>query len=296
MLARRPDLRAAERQLAAANAQIGVAEAGRFPRVSLLGLIGIGGTSAGDLFDSSQLIGAAVPRLSWNLFDFGRNRASVQGAEAGRDAARADYDVSVLAALQDAETSLARFGAARTAFGQAADTARHAATIARLQDQRAEAGTIARGEALEAQRQAIDAQLGEVDKRAGATLAFRRAGQVARAWLGSAQTEMTSPFIRSGKAPRLLAYPLTSLGYHGHRRYFSRLQGRHDGFQKRIRRGLSGDHPGQAFRRGSGILPDGRRAVLEVCASEQAAGVQGDFTVVEKLAKPLGVTSGRLIE
>lgn len=172
MLARRPDVRAAERQLAAASAQIGVAEAARFPQISLLGLVGIGGTGLGELFDTSQVISAAVPRLSWNFFDAGRARASVQSAEAGRDAARADYDASVLAALQDAEASLTRFGAARSAFGQSAEVVRHAAAIARLQDQRAMAGTIARGDALEAEQQVIDAQMGEVEKRAGVTLAF----------------------------------------------------------------------------------------------------------------------------
>ena len=172
MLARRPDVRAAERQLAAAHAQIGVEESRRFPQVSLLGLIGIGGTSAGDLFDSSQVLSAVLPRLSWNAFDFGRTRAAVRGAQAGREVALAEYDGAVLAALQDAEASLARFGAARTAFGQSADAAKHAARIAGLQDQRADAGTIARGEALEARRQAIGAQLAEADRRAGVTLAY----------------------------------------------------------------------------------------------------------------------------
>ena len=172
MLARRPDIRAAERQLAASSAQIGIEEARRFPQVSLFGLIGIGGNNAGDLFDGSQVLTGALPRLTWNVFDFGRTRAAVQGAEAGRDLARAEYDTAVLAALQDTEASLARFGAARTAFGHSADTVKNAATIAGLQDRRAEAGTIAQGEALEARRQQIDAQLAEADKRAGVTLAY----------------------------------------------------------------------------------------------------------------------------
>jgi outer membrane protein, multidrug efflux system len=172
MLARRPDIRAAERQLAAASAQIGIEEARRFPQVSLFGLIGIGGTSAGDVFDSSQVLTGVLPRLTWNLLDFGRTRAAVSGAKAGRDAARADHDSAVLAALQYAEASLARFGAARTVFAQTTDAARHAASIAAMQDQRADAGTIARGDALEAHRQAIDARLAEADRRASVTLAF----------------------------------------------------------------------------------------------------------------------------
>jgi NodT family efflux transporter outer membrane factor (OMF) lipoprotein len=172
MLARRPDIRAAERELAAANAGIGVQEAKRFPQVSLFGLIGIGGTGADDVFDSSQVLTGVLPRLSWSFLDFGRNRAAVQMARAGRDLALAEYDAAVVAALQDAEASLTRFGAAKTEFGQAADVARHAASIARFQDQRADAGTIGRGEALEARRQMIDADLAEVDKKGGVTLAF----------------------------------------------------------------------------------------------------------------------------
>jgi NodT family efflux transporter outer membrane factor (OMF) lipoprotein len=172
MLARRPDIRTAERELAAANAQIGVEEARRFPQISLLGLIGIGGTGMDDLFDSSQVLAGALPRLSWTFLDFGRTRAAVQGARAGRDAALAEYQAAVLSALQDAEASLARFGAARTGFSRALDAKGHAERIAAFQDQRATAGTIARGEALEARRAVIDAQLAETDKRAGVTIAY----------------------------------------------------------------------------------------------------------------------------
>lgn len=172
MLARRPDIRAAERELAAANAQIGVEAARRFPQISLFGLIGIGGTTMDDLFDSSQVLAGALPRLNWTFLDFGRTRAAVQGAEAGRDAALAEYRAAVLSALQDAEASLVRFGAARTGFGHALEAKGHAERIAAAQDQRAKAGTIARGEALEAQRAVIDAQLAEVDQRAGVMLAY----------------------------------------------------------------------------------------------------------------------------
>lgn len=159
MLARRPDIRVAERQLAAASARIGIEKANRMPSVSLLGLVGIGGTKAGDIFDPSNISAIALPRLSWNFLDFGRGAAAVRGAEAGRDAALADYQGRVLAAMQDAEGALVRFGAARVALSQAASGTAHAGEIARLQDLRAKAGTAARSEALEAQRSAIDSKL-----------------------------------------------------------------------------------------------------------------------------------------
>ncbi len=172
MLKRRPDIMAAERRLAAATARIGVEEARRFPAISLFGLIGIGGGSADDMFESSRLASIAFPRISWNFLDFGRTAAAVRGAEAGRDAANAEYREAVLAALQDAEASLARYGAARIRFGRAAQIAGHAQESAGLQEVRAKGGSGSDGEALEAERQAIEAEIAEVNARAGLTLAY----------------------------------------------------------------------------------------------------------------------------
>ncbi len=172
MLARRPDIRAAERQLAAANARIGVEAARRFPELSLTGLIGIGGNNPGDMFDTSQLTTLALPRLTWSFLDFGRTKAAVEGAEAARDAALADYRGAVLSGLLDAESALARFGAARIVLARSGQAAGHAAEVARLQQLRAQAGTTAPSEALAAQRSAIDAQLAAANNRAALTLSY----------------------------------------------------------------------------------------------------------------------------
>lgn len=172
MLARRPDVRAAERRLAAATAAIGVQQARRFPAISLLGMIGIGGTSAGDLFEPSRLASIAAPRLSWNFLDFGRTAASVRGAEAARDAALAEYRGNILAALQDAEATLVRFGAMRTGFAQASAATAHARAIARLQGQRVQAGTLSAGDALEADIAGINAQIAEAESRAAVTSSY----------------------------------------------------------------------------------------------------------------------------
>ncbi len=172
MLARRPDVIAADREYAAATASVGAARAARFPGVSLMGLVGLGGESIGDVFDSSQLSALAIPRLTWNFLDFGRAGAAVRGAEAGRDAALAQYRQSVLAALQDAEGSLARFGAARIAFRQGEEASGHAAEIARLQQLRADAGAISELDALAARRDAIDARLAETNSKASLTLSY----------------------------------------------------------------------------------------------------------------------------
>src|SRR3546814_5866762 len=103
MLARRPDIRAAAQRLHAANAGIGVAEAARMPRVSLAGVVGLGGALKGDITSADNLWSVAGPTIQWNLADFGRGRAGVDQAVAGRDEAAAGYRATVLAALQHAE-------------------------------------------------------------------------------------------------------------------------------------------------------------------------------------------------
>lgn len=172
MLARRPDVMAAERKLASATAAIGVAEARRFPQVSLLGLIGLGGTTIDGMSNGLELSTAALPRLTWNFLDFGRTGAAIDGANAARDAAQAEYDAAVLSALGDAEASLARFGAARTRFREAGAVAREGEVAARLEATRADAGTIARAAAIEAEISMIDASLAEANERAALAIAY----------------------------------------------------------------------------------------------------------------------------
>ena len=174
MLARRPDIRSAERKLAAASAQIGVEKARYFPSISLIGLIGIGGTSASDMFDTSQVSSIAVPQLRWNFLDFGRTAGAVRGAKAGRDAALAEYHASVLAALQDAEASLAHFGAARSSYRHSQSAAGHASETARLEDLRSKAGAIASGEAMEAEIGSLDARISMAGRKAGLALSYIR--------------------------------------------------------------------------------------------------------------------------
>lgn len=110
LLRRRPDIRKAERNLAASNAQIGQQVANYFPKINLLGDVGWGSTDPGRLFDGSNFVPVAAPILQWNILDFGRTEAKVDQARAGRDEAIANYRGAVLGALQDAETALSRYG------------------------------------------------------------------------------------------------------------------------------------------------------------------------------------------
>ncbi|QKR98946.1 efflux transporter outer membrane subunit [Sphingomonas sp. CL5.1] len=158
LLQRRPDVRAAERQLAAATAKIGVAEAAKFPRLSFMGLIGIGGSKPGDLLDLGNLSAIAAPQLSWNFLDFGRNAARVGQAEGARDEAAAQYRGAVLGALRDAEDSLSRYAARRLTVASAARGLATADRSARLMRQRFDAGTATLIDVLDAERQRVSAE------------------------------------------------------------------------------------------------------------------------------------------
>ncbi len=158
MLKRRPDIRAAERNLAASTAQIGVAEASRFPRISLMGMIGLGGTSPSDLVDLDNLTALAMPRLQWQFLDFGRGKARVGQAEGRRDEAEAQYRQAVLGALRDAEDALARFGSRRRAIASLEQVRASAQRASELMQQRQRAGTATLIDALDAERQRVVAE------------------------------------------------------------------------------------------------------------------------------------------
>ena len=155
LLRRRPDIRAAERNLAATTARIGVAEAARFPKISFMGILGIGGTSVGDLVDLGNISNIAVPQLQWGLLDFGRTSAQITQARAGRDEAEAQYRQVVLGAFQDAENSLARFAQQRRNVAALAEIKRSADESDILTQQRFQRQVISRSDALESGRQKV---------------------------------------------------------------------------------------------------------------------------------------------
>lgn len=172
MLRSRPDIRMAERQLAAANADVGVKIADKFPKISFLGLLGLGGQNIGDIFDPANIVGIALPQIKWNLFDGGRANRQVDAAKGAYAEAEANYRRTVLAALQDAEASLSRFGAQRVAFGKALDAEARARSNVTLQQQRLAAGTIGKPDRLDAERQALQLAMASASARAELTSGF----------------------------------------------------------------------------------------------------------------------------
>ncbi|QUT06424.1 efflux transporter outer membrane subunit [Sphingobium phenoxybenzoativorans] len=108
MLARRPDVREAERTLAADTARVGVATAALYPSITLLGSISVGGTQVSDLTKSDSISYSVGPLLSWNFPFSGAARARVRQNKAIAEGSLASFDKAVLTALQETEQALAR--------------------------------------------------------------------------------------------------------------------------------------------------------------------------------------------
>lgn len=109
LLRRRPDVRRAERLAAAQSAQIGVAMADFYPRISVNGFIGYAADDFQGLFDAGSLTGAIFPTLQWNVLNYGRIRNNVRAQEALYEALIRDYQQSVLRAGREVEDALIQF-------------------------------------------------------------------------------------------------------------------------------------------------------------------------------------------
>lgn len=112
LIARRPDVRAAERTLAADTARIGVSIADLYPKIQLLGSIGLNATRGSQLFKGTSVNYSAGPLISWSFPNQTLGRARVRQARAGADASLATFDGKVLTALQETEQALARYAGA----------------------------------------------------------------------------------------------------------------------------------------------------------------------------------------
>lgn len=109
ILRRRPDVRAAERRLAAATGDLDVATAELFPQIVFNGSAGYQSLATGNLFDATSQIASLGLAITWQMFDGGRLRAQVHASEARVEAAALEYEQAVLTALTDAERALARY-------------------------------------------------------------------------------------------------------------------------------------------------------------------------------------------
>lgn len=158
LLRRRPDVIAAERRLASANARIGEAIADYYPKISLSGLLGFESLSADHLFRAATFQPSAVAGLRWRLFDFGKVDAEVAQAKGADAEALARYRQSILHAAEDVEnafTSLVQLEIHTRALG------REVAALRRARDSSEKAyagGVIPLTDVLDADRQLLSAQ------------------------------------------------------------------------------------------------------------------------------------------
>jgi len=222
LLERRPDIAAAERAMAAANARIGVARAAYFPRLSLTGLLGVESGDLGDLFHSASRTWALGPlvgtMLSMTIFDGGRRKAIEAGAAAEYDRTVADYRQTVLTALREVEDNLS---ALRILAEQAREESRSvesARRAAQLSSTRYREGYVSYFEVIDAERQVLAAQRAALQsdrERALATVGlvralgggWQRAAPVAGGASSPASTEEASP---RDSDQRLASAPIVS--------------------------------------------------------------------------------------
>jgi len=158
LLANRPDIRSAEQQLIAANANIGAARANYFPRIALTGSAGSASTELSGLFKGGTFGWTFAPQAILPLFDFGARRAGVETAQAGRDIAVAQYERSIQTAFREVSDALAGQATYSEQLRAQQAVAQAEADRFNLSDLRYRSGTASYLDLLDAQRSLFTAQ------------------------------------------------------------------------------------------------------------------------------------------
>ena len=162
LLTVRPDIRAAEQQLLAANANIGAARAAFFPRISLTGSAGAASGELSGLFKSGAFGWSFAPQMVLPIFDYGRNQANLGSARAGREIAVAQYERTIQSAFREVSDALA----GQATYGEQLRAQRSVAEAElerfKLSDLRYRSGAASYLDLLDAQRSLFSAQQGAV--------------------------------------------------------------------------------------------------------------------------------------
>ncbi|HWD94579.1 MAG TPA: efflux transporter outer membrane subunit [Verrucomicrobiae bacterium] len=172
LLKRRPDIRRAERQMAAATARIGSAEADLFPKFALTGGVGLDSTSTGSLFDWQSRYFFISPTVTWRVFDAGRIISNVALQKAARQESLWQYRNTTLTALREVEDGLVAYATEqerRNALAEALKQNQDSLGLIRNQYQNGLATFL---EVLDAQRNVLFAQdeLAQADQTLGTDL------------------------------------------------------------------------------------------------------------------------------
>jgi NodT family efflux transporter outer membrane factor (OMF) lipoprotein len=152
LLRQRPDVRKAERQLAAQTARIGVATAELYPKLRLSGAIGLQALTPGRLFNAASATSSASSGLTWRVFDAGAIRQNIEIASALQEQALIAYESAVLSALEEAENAISAFAQEQRRRRELSEAAGAAAGAAELAGLKYRAGLIDFTTVLEAER------------------------------------------------------------------------------------------------------------------------------------------------
>ena len=158
LLQRRPDIAAAESRLAAANAQIGIAQSAYYPSIGLSASAGVGGSRLADLFSLSSSVWALGLSAAQTLFDAGATTARVQGTRAGYDLAIARYRQTVLTAFQEVENLLQDSRALQSQSLLRQQSAEAASLVEQQITNRYRSGLVGFSEVIAAQNSALAAR------------------------------------------------------------------------------------------------------------------------------------------
>jgi multidrug efflux system outer membrane protein len=165
LLRRRPDIRQAERHLAAATARIGVETADLFPRVTFSGTFGPQAPTVAGFFTSGAASYSYGPSLTWAAFNLGRVAARIRAADARAEAQLMYYEQTVLQALEETENALVQYGRERARRDTLVEAVAQSERAAALADARYQAGAADFLASLVAQRTVLRLQIDLADSR-----------------------------------------------------------------------------------------------------------------------------------
>jgi multidrug efflux system outer membrane protein len=180
LLRRRPDVLAAERRLAAATSDVGVATADLFPRVSLSGFLGFTAGRGSQIGSAAARAWSLGPSITWAAFDLGSVRARIRGADADAEGALATYEQQVLLALEESENAFSDYGKRQQrllSLIKQSESSRAAADLAGIQYKE---GSVDYLVLLDAERERLNAEdaqaLGEIDQYRGIVAIYKALG------------------------------------------------------------------------------------------------------------------------
>lgn len=134
LLRQRPDIRSAERRLAAASARLGAAKADLYPKFSLLGTVGLASVAAGDFFNGASALWSVGPSMTWPIFQGERILATIEVRDAQQQQALIAYRRAILNGIEDVENAIAAYRheqAQRAALANAVESEQRAVDFAR---------------------------------------------------------------------------------------------------------------------------------------------------------------------